>query len=228
MITSIKTLLLATATVLGIAGTASASLVIESWDESNPAKLLAGAIPGGTAKNDVLTALGFKSLDGYYGSQIRLTAKSKVTYTFVGFEAGYANKFLVGSNVFDTEAYAPNNKVIDVNGLASFSQTADAGLLDFRFRTNSNRNGVINGNENTNNFGLGGKNPDFFASIIGAPSAKSGKALWVFLDDLGANDDDNHDDLVVRIDVAPVPLPAGIALMGTALAGLGFVRRRKA
>ena len=135
-----------------------------------------------------------------------------------------------GLGVFDTEVYAPNNKVIDVKGLASFNQKADAGLLDFGFLHQRRQEKHLNGNENINNVGSGGvRNPDFFASFVGAPTAKSGKSLYVFLDDLGAGPDDDHDDLVVRIDVASeVPLPAGFALMGTVLAGLGLLRRRKA
>lgn len=231
-----KSTVAAATILLAMAGTASASLLIESWDESNPARLVSGSIPGGTKKNDVLSALGLSTLGGYYGSQIRLTSDAKVTYTFVGFEAGFANRFLTGTGVFDTEIYAPNNKVINVaNGLASFTENASAGLLDFRFLVNGGKKGIVNGTENINNVGLGGvRNPDFFATMVGAPTATSGNSIWLFLDDLGAGPDDDHDDLVVRIDVeggtgpTPVPLPAGFALMGTALASFGFLRRRKA
>ena len=52
---------LAAASFFALAGTASASLVIEFWDEANPGRLIAGNIPGGTKKNDVLAALGPRS-----------------------------------------------------------------------------------------------------------------------------------------------------------------------
>jgi hypothetical protein len=116
--------------------------------------------------------------------------------------------------------------------LGTFTQTASVGLLDFRFLTNNGRNRIVNGDENINNAGLGGvRNPDFFASIAGDPGALSGNSLWLFLDDLGAGPDDDHDDMVVRIDLgsipmAPVPLPAGAVLIGTGIAGLGFLRRK--
>lgn len=220
---------LAGVATMAMAGSAAASLVIESWNESNPGALTAGTIG---KRNDALGVLGLSSLGGYYGSQIRLTSDATVTYTLFGFEASYENKFVSGGGTFDTEAYA-GNKNFDTAGLASFTQSASAGLLDFSFLTHNGRKSIVNGNENINNFGLGGvRNPDFFASIAGNPSGVSGKSVWLFLDDLGAGPDDDHDDLVVRIDLSSVPLaavslPAGALLMGTGIAGLGMVRRRR-
>lgn len=49
------------------------------------------------------------------------------------------------------------------------------------------------------------------------------------LDDDGANIDDNHDDYVGYMVASPVPLPASVWLLGSALLGLlGIGRRRKA
>lgn len=225
----LKSVCLAGVSTVAMAGTAAASLVIESWNESNPAALTSGSIG---QKNDALTVLGLSSLGGYYGSQIRLTSDAAVTYTLFGFEAGYKNKFVSGGNVFDTESFG-TNRIFDVAGLGSFTQSSTAGLLDFSFLTNGGRKSIVNGNENINNFGLGGvRNPDFFASVVGDSGAVSGNSLWIFLDDLGAGPDDDHDDMVVRIDLssipmAPVPLPAGAVLMGTGIAGLGLLRRRR-
>lgn len=218
---------LAGASVVAMGGAAAASVIIESWNEANPGALTAGSIG---KRNDALSVLGLSSLGGYYGSQIRLAEDAQVTYTLFGYEASYRNRFVAGGDVFDK---GTAHKAFDLAGLGSFTQSAKAGLLDFSFLTNGGRNSIVNGNENINNAGLGGKrNPDFFASIAGDPSATSGNSVWLFLDDLGAGPDDDHDDMVVRIDVGSVPLaavslPAGILLMGTGIAGFGLVRRRR-
>ena len=60
--------------------------------------------------------------------------------------------------------------------------------------------------------------------------ALSGTSLYLFLDDLGAGPDNDHDDMWIRIDIASiaaVPLPAAAGLTGTALAVLMLIGRRR-
>ncbi len=188
----------------------------------------AGTTPSASSKavNDALKPLGFgRQLSGYYGSTITLTGRSNVTFTLLGYEAGYTNKLISGPNVLTGGGGAKFN----ANGLGSFTRTNVAqGLLDFSFWTSGGKLSVKNGANPDNT----GKNPfpgvNFFASTATRGNLRSGTSLWLFFDDDGANNDDDHDDLVARLDVAPVPVPAAGLLMVGALGGLAALRRRRA
>ncbi len=103
-----------------------------------------------------------------------------------------------------------------------------SGLLVFLFSTSGGGtpSSAVNGG-NPADPGDGPTVVNFFASIVGAPMATSGRSVLLFFDDNGANNDDNHDDMVVRLTVAAVPVPASLPLLLGALAGLRLLARRR-
>ena len=183
-----------------------------------------GSIPDG-AENDVLASIygsGTTSRHGYYGSTVTLTENALVTFTFLGFEAGYDNDFnLNGTERFSTEDYGSNT----VTGISdSITVSLTAGLIDFSFDINNDSGSVVNGYNPNDSYHDGDIN--FFVSFDGDASATSGNSLVLFLDDSGAGPDDNHDDFAVRMSVTPVPEPATIFLFGAGLAALGVFRKK--
>jgi len=187
--------------------------------------LLAGSIPGGAANsNEALIPLGLGaagSLTGYYGSTISLSSTRSLKFTFLGSEACNTNTFTAPGGNFTT---AGCGTFFNPSGYASFVMSnVAAGALSFSFKTNTLALPVVNG-ANPDNTG-GGIN--FFASFGDnlANANTVGSKLYLFFDDSGANDDDNHDDMVVM--VSEVPLPAAGFLLIGALGGLAFWRRRK-
>jgi hypothetical protein len=183
-----------------------------------------GSIPNG-AVNDVLSSIygsGTTSRNGYYGSTVTLTESGSVTFTFLGFEAGYDNDFnLSGDELFSTEDYGSNT----VTGISdSTTVFLTDGLIDFSFDINNDSGSVVNGYNPDDNYDGGGIN--FFVSFDVDANATYGNSLVLFLDDSGAGPDDNHDDFAVRMSVDPVPEPATLLLFGTGLAGLTAFRRK--
>jgi len=216
-----------TCVALGIGGSADAVPVL-SIVAPGPSE----TIPAGGEVNDLLESiygLGTTTRDGYHGATVFLSEPATVSFTYLGTEALFLNQFFVGANSFANDGTAAIG--------STFSLFMPAGALPFSFSITDFSlvtTPVLNclGGIAPCNQANVGFVPNFFTSFSGSGTDTSGNTLILFLDDAGgANiDDDNHDDMVVQIAVAPEPIPepGSMLLLGSGLAALWARRRRNA
>jgi hypothetical protein len=206
---------------IGVVGSASA--------------LSAGSITN--ANNDGVTPIyGTNTRDGYYGANWYLVGGSAdIKIELLGYEAGAINKFYFGDTLLFTggngvggadgtwipDAGLPSSTTI--NGVAT-------GLLNFKFTTSLGGEAVNGANPDD---AAGESDINFFSSIDECATCTFGQSLTLWFDDSGASDDDNHDDLAIRLSIVggdggfAVPVPAAAWLFGSALFGLVGVARRQ-
>ncbi len=220
-----KTLMIAGASIIALSTAVSASTFTIGGGAI-------GAIPGG-ATNEVLTnVFGIGSVVGFFGATVSLDSASDVYVDFIGYEAAFDNSFTMNAPVAQTVTYStgvPNTAYAGPGGtppLASYTFTSvGSGALDFSFAS-AQAGSVANG---SNPLNLAGGPVNFFAAFGGSTDT-----VYLFFDDTGDGDDDNHDDFVVRLSTNKnpgtpnhVPLPAAGFLLIGALGGLGLAKRRK-
>jgi hypothetical protein len=169
-------------------------------------------VPVGVGRTgNVIEIINGKKKDASNG--VSVSGPARVTYTFLGSEAGNSNfSALMGTLAF-TNSSVIGAKAMDIQG---------AGLLEFAFGTTApeSAKSLI-----MNNGIADPANKDYaigYSNIF-----NDNKSILVFFDDIKAGDGD-FDDLAMRIDVAAVPLPAAGLLLVGALGALGVARRRAA
>lgn len=193
----------------------------------------AGTIPGTNANNDFIPSLfGAPQIGGYFGAQILFNAPvgSTLVIDYFGAEAGYLNTFKYSGNTVFTHTGGKKIATSLLTPLSTFTTTiGGSGTVPFRFTVNSGAGSVWNGS-NPNDAGGRALGANFFASCNPfSGSAGAGgtncNSVYLFLDDGGAGPDDDHDDFLVRLSVASVPGPSGIAV---GLVGVGMLIVRRA
>ena len=141
---------------------------------------------------------------------------AKVTYTFLGKEAGFLNIFFapVSNQVWQIN----NPDGVPAVGTTATTVMASDGALDFKFVGD------------TGNFAINGGAWSTYSSI-GLIAENYSGSLGDFSYILGYNDSfsthNDWDDLVIGVNIAPIPEPETYAML---LAGLGlmrFVARRR-
>jgi hypothetical protein len=200
-------LALATAAVLGSWTTADAAAVLQ--------------IQSGTGTNFTVTGgndFPFLSepFDLLVDAVLETTGPGVLTFEYLGFEAGYTNSFLFdGDPCFRTGSTA--------EGATCGGATA-GGAIDFEFwsdRDTANLDAIV-----WDNLAPPGSILSYSIGVI-QEGPNQFLLLW---DDSGKKEDDNHDDLGVRVTFRPleqVPEPASLTLMLAGMAGLAGLRRRR-
>lgn len=203
-----------------VAAASHAALVIDTTGAQ------AGMSDAGATKGNTV----YSASNGWYGANLSVTGNETLTFSYVGAEAYFNDRFVVGQQTIYN--HGASNQ--------SFSQSFSSGVLGFRFESDNaftNVTSTVNNGSNVLPSFLGADTahqPNFW---VGFERSNTGDITGILLalDDGAGHPDFDYNDEVIRItgfssvQVSPVPLPATMPLLASAvglLMLLGRCRRR--
>lgn len=181
--------------------------------------------------NDVVGALNGQTINMITGDRktalngLRITGPGILTYTYLGYEAANRNHAVIGTppapGGTEFRARPPGAGGSAVGDSFTTTQTM-AGLVRFLFSTTH----PVRSNSTFANDGAATATTRLPSDFAIGYWRLSDTSYYLLFDDISRNDRD-FDDLVMRVDVAIIPLPAGGVLLLTALGGLALAARRR-
>lgn len=197
-----------------------------AWSTAQAAFVFTGGysqtlpVPGNDYNTD-LSNLNFDTMTT--SAQLSVDQDGWVDFYYIGAESTYSNTFSAGGASI-TEPAANSGAGLtpfDFNGYGSpITIAVSAGdILDFQFSNDHNSNTVDNFS-GSRLFDLGIVHDSSVSTLNQLVLAYDDQFSFLFTDD-------NHDDMLIRADFRPVPVPAAIWLFGSGLLGLISVVRRK-
>lgn len=209
MLRQIKIAGVATSMVLlGAAGASAATVTVSG---TKPADQLVGfnefVVPGGELEFHNFVSRPTFTVNG----------NARLTFTEVGAESGFNNMFSFAGLAFSESGELPSSGSFADGETGTVTVASGSNLGGMTF---SSPNGYSATPYGTNSY-------DFGVFYLGDGTSLT--SFFIAYDDMPglAPNDDNHDDYIIRVDVAPVPIPAAGFLLVGALGGLAALRRRK-